>query len=238
MLSLYLDTADVTQWRTWLPTGMFYGITCNPILLARAGVPCNLTALEAIAQEAIRLDAQEVQLQAWGTSVDQLHQVGQALASFDQRIVVKLPATPIGTTAAAALIREGIPVTLTAIYAVRQVLIAAAIGASYAAPYLGRISDLGMDGRLTLVAMQQALNGVGSSTRLLSASIRDIEDISLLAAQGVNTFTFSEAIAQAFFNVPATISATEDFEQAVLESNAPESKAPESKAPESKTKTE
>jgi transaldolase len=216
MLSLYLDTAEVTQWQTWLPTGLFYGVTCNPILLERAGIPCKLTTLEALASEAIKLGAQEVHLQAWGNSAANLHQIGQALASLNQRIVVKLPATQIGTTAAAALIREGIPVTLTAIYAVRQVLIAAAIGASYAAPYLGRINDLGLDGRLTLVTMQQALKGVGSSTRLLSASIRDIEDISILAAQGVDTFTFSEAIAQAFFTVPATISATEDFERAAV----------------------
>jgi transaldolase len=214
MLSLYLDTAEVTQWQNWLPTGLFYGVTCNPILLERAGIPCQLTTLETLAHEAFQLGAQEVHLQAWGNTATHLHKIGKELASLERRIVIKLPATQAGTTAAAALIQEGIPITLTAIYAVHQVLIAAAIGASYAAPYLGRISDLGQDGRSVLTAMQQALNGVGSSTRLLSASIRTIEDIATLAAQGIDTFTFSEAIAQAFFNVPATISATEDFERA------------------------
>ncbi len=129
--------------------------------------------------------------------------------------MVKLPATQWGTTAAAHLIASHIPVTLTAVYAVHQVLIAAAIGASYAAPYLGRINDSGQDGRAVLTQMQQALTGVRSQTRLLSASIREIEEISVLAAQGINTFTFSVAIAQSFFAVPATIKATEDFEQAV-----------------------
>jgi transaldolase len=214
MLSLYLDTAEVTQWQTWLPTGLFHGVTCNPILLERAGIPCQLTTLETLAREAFQLGAQEVHLQAWGNTAAHLRRIGQELGKLDRRIVVKLPATQTGTTAAAALIHEGIPVTLTAIYAVHQVLIAAAIGASYAAPYLGRISDLGQDGRSVLATMQQALNGVGSSTRLLSASIRQIEDISVLAAQGVDTFTFSEVIAQAFFNVPATLSATDDFERA------------------------
>ncbi len=216
MLFLYLDTAEVTQWQKWLPTGLFYGVTCNPILLERAGISCELATLETLAHEAFKLGAQEVHLQSWGSSAADLHKIGQDLGKLDRRIVVKLPATEMGTTAATALIREGIPVTLTAIYAVHQVLIAAAIGASYAAPYLGRINDLGRDGRLDLAMMQQALKGVGSSTRLLSASIRSIEDISILAAQGVDTFTFSEAIAQAFFNVPATIRATEDFERAAL----------------------
>ena len=214
MLSLYLDTADVTQWQAWLPTGLFYGVTCNPILLERANVSCDLKTLEALAQKAFNLGAQEVHLQAWGDSAAKLQKVGQALGSIDGRIVVKLPATQMGTTAAKALIQAGMPVTLTAVYAVHQVLIAAAIGASYAAPYLGRINDLGRDGRADLALMQQVLDGVGSQTRLLTASVREIEDIAVLAAQGVDTFTFSEAIAQALFDVPATLKATADFERA------------------------
>ncbi|MGB3299112.1 MAG: transaldolase family protein [Phormidesmis sp.] len=216
MLSLYLDTAEMTQWQTWLPTGLFYGVTCNPALLQQAGISCQVQTLAALAQQALKLGAQEVHLQAWGDSAAQLETVGRSLASIDSRIVVKLPATQIGTTAAKALIHSGVPVTLTAIYTVHQVVIAAAIGASYAAPYLGRMNDLGRDGRADLAKMQQVLNGVGSQTRLLTASIREIEDISVLAAQGVNTFTFSEAIAQSFFNVPATLEATAAFERAAV----------------------
>ncbi|MEL7140839.1 MAG: transaldolase family protein [Cyanobacteria bacterium J06643_4] len=214
-LRLYLDTADVSAWQTWLPTGMFYGVTCNPLILQRSHIPCEPKTLIALAKQAFDLGAQEVHLQAWGESVAQLLQIGQQLGSADSRIFVKLPATQNGTTAASELIRLGIPVTLTAVYAVPQVLIAAAIGASYVAPYLGRINDAGGDGRQTVATMQQALNGVRSQTRILTASIRDIEDISALAAQGVDTFTFSVAIAQAFFDVPATKAATAAFENAV-----------------------
>ncbi|MGD1896590.1 MAG: hypothetical protein ACFB16_06505 [Phormidesmis sp.] len=57
-----------------------------------------------------------------------------------------------------------------------------------------------------------------SPTRILTASIRTLEDIPVLAAQGVDTFTFSDAIANAFFDVPATVAATADFEQAVQQS--------------------
>ena len=213
-LRLYLDTADVASWQNWLPTGLFYGVTCNPLLLQKAGIECDLETLKNLAKQALAFDVQEVHLQAWGNTADGLEDVGRSLSRIDRRIVVKLPATQAGTTAAKALIRSRIPVTITAVYAVHQVLVAAAIGADYAAPYLGRINDSGRDGRADLIAMQQALNGIKSETRLLSASIREIEDISALAARGVDTFTFSEAIAQSFFNVPGTLKATEDFEQA------------------------
>jgi transaldolase len=128
--------------------------------------------------------------------------------------VVKVPITQVGTAAAAQLIAADIPITLTAVYAVHQVLIAASLGTDYAAPYLGRINDLGRNGREDLVAMQRSLDGVGSSTRLLVASIRSVDDITFLASHGLNTFTFSPAIAAAFFEVAATDQAANDFQQA------------------------
>ncbi|MEM9091774.1 MAG: transaldolase family protein [Cyanobacteria bacterium P01_F01_bin.53] len=213
-LRLYLDTADVTEWQNWLPTGLFYGVTCNPLLLERAGVTCSADTLKGLAQQGFELEAQEVHLQAWGDSSGDLLHMGQILGGIDPRIVVKLPATQQGTTAAKTLIQDRIPVTITAVYTVHQALIAAAIGAHYAAPYLGRINDSGKDGHQEVTLMQQALNGVRSETRLLTASIRNMTDIPRLATQGVDTFTFSPAIAQALFNVPETIAATADFERA------------------------
>ena len=213
-LRLYLDTADMAQWDAWLPAGIFYGVTSNPLLLERANLNCNHFQLERLAQHAFELGMKEVQLQTWGGTVDAWVANGKQLAAIDPRIVVKVPVTQGGTAAASQLIRQGVRVTLTGIYEVHQVLIGAALGAEYVAPYLGRINDFGRNGREILAAMQQALNGVGSNTRILTASIRDIDDIAFLATQGLDTFTFSAKIAAKFFDVAATKLATADFERA------------------------
>lgn len=213
-LRLFLDTADVAQWQTWLPTGIFYGVTTNPLLLERAQVPCTVAQLEAIAHQALTLKAQEVQLQTWGTTTEAMVGLGKTLAAIAPQVVVKVPITQSGTAAAAQLLAAGIRVTLTGVYAVHQVLIAAALGADYAAPYLGRITDLGRDGRADLAAMQRAIAGVGSNTRLLAASIRSVDDLAVLAGQGLDTFTISAAIAAQLFDVPATQQATTDFQRA------------------------
>lgn len=213
-LRLYLDTADTTVWQTWLPVGIFYGITCNPLLLERAQVPCTLDSLTQLAGQAFELGAQEVQLQTWGDTQQALVTTGQALAKIDRRVVVKVPITQLGTTAAAKLISEGIRVTMTAVYDVSQILIAAALGADYAAPYLGRINDAGGNGREALAQMQQALKGVQSSTRILTASIREVDDMAYLATQGLNTFTFAPHIAEALFGSEQTAAATAAFEWA------------------------
>jgi transaldolase len=215
-MRLYLDSADQTQWQAWLPVGLFAGMTTNPTLLERARVICSIEQLQTLAHRSFDLGVKELHLQAWGEDIERLVRTGTALAAIDERVVVKVPITHSGTGAAAQLIARGIRVTLTGVYARHQALIAAAVGANYAAPYLGRIDDLTNKGREELVAMQQALDGVGSTTRLLVASIRSVDDVAFLATHGLNTFTISADIATALFDVTATNESAAAFEQAAL----------------------
>lgn len=229
-IRLFLDTAEVNAWKDWLPTGMLYGVTTNPILLERAQIPCSVQNLQDLARQAFELGVNELHLQTWGSTVSDMVKTGVLLATdypgrnqatIDNRIVIKVPATKMGTEAAARLIQKRIRVTLTGVYATHQVLIASALGTDYAAPYLGRIDDLAqassqtqLGGRQTIVDMQKALSHLCCPTRLLVASLRQIADIAFLATQGLNTFTFAPKIAEEFFNVAATNQAATDFEQA------------------------
>ncbi len=213
-IRLFLDTADTKEWQNWLPTGLFYGVTTNPLLLERDKVNCTIEALASLAKEGFNLGAKEIQLQTWGTSVDSLVERGKKLAAIDNRIIVKVPITKIGTQAAFQLIAAGVKITLTGVYAVHQIAIAAALHADYTAPYLGRINDLGRNGREDIAAMGKIISSLGSTTRILVASIRSVDDIAFLASQGLNTFTLSPAIAAGFFDVAATIQAANDFQEA------------------------
>lgn len=213
-LRLFLDSADRDDWQTWLPTGLFHGVTTNPSLLRRAGVSCDWPSLAELCAQALAAGCRELHLQTWGSRAAVLVERGQALAALAPgQVVVKVPVTQEGAVAARALITAGIPVTFTACYEVQQVLVAAALGAGYIAPYLGRISDLGRNGRAEIIAMQQALQGLGSSTRLLVASVREPMELAALAAAGLNTFTISAAVARGLFSSAATAAAAEAFEQ-------------------------
>ena len=213
-LRLFLDSADRRDWQRWLPTGLFHGITTNPTLLRRAGVRCELGALAELACDAVATGCHEVHLQSWGTEPAVLVERGMALAALaPARVMVKVPVTLEGTVAAQQLIAAGVAVTFTACYEQPQVLVAAALAAHYIAPYLGRINDQGRDGAAELIAMHRALRGVGSSTRLLVASVRDPLELSNLASAGLDTFTVSAAVAEAFFRSRATAAAALQFEE-------------------------
>jgi transaldolase len=107
----------------------------------------------------------------------------------------------------------GVSITFTACYEPAQVLLAAALGADYLAPYLGRISDLGRDGHAELIRMQRCVDGLASPLRLLVASLRQPDDLARLAAEGLNTFTISPLIAEALFSCGATEAAAAQFER-------------------------
>jgi transaldolase len=216
-LRLLLDSADPAAWAEWLPSGLFRGVTTNPTLLRRAGQPCSLEHLALLTARAIDGGVQELHLQAWGSDV---LACGRALfALAPGRIWVKLPITRAGAAAARSLIAEGCPVTFTACYEPAQVLLAAALGADYIAPYLGRITDLGRDGHAELIRMQRIVEGAAQSAqeglqlRLLVASLRSTEDLARLAAEGLNTFTISPAIAAELFAVEPTLAAAAQFER-------------------------
>ena len=212
-LRLLLDSADPAHWAAWWPTGLFHGITTNPTLLRRAGRPCQLEELGRLTAEALSLGVKELHLQAWGDDAQALAACGTALASLAPgTVLVKLPISREGLEAGRRLIAAGVPLTFTACYQAPQVLLAAALGARYIAPYLGRITDLGGDGCAELVVMQRALDGVGSSTRLLVASLRAPTELSRLAAAGLSCFTVSPAIAAALLDCEATTQAAAQFE--------------------------
>ena len=212
---LFLDTAVVSEWEELLPTGMFHGVTTNPTLLERAGEACTLQRAGELAQTAFRLGASEFMLQTWGATAGEMVSNGVALSVSDPgRIVVKVPVTVAGTTAAAAMTARGVRVCLTACYGRQQALVAGGVGAEYLAPYLGRMTDAGKDGMFECEQMQAIVDGLGSTTRILVASIRDVDALASLAASGIDTFTFSPAIARALFEEPLTTAAAAEFEAA------------------------
>jgi transaldolase len=213
-LRFFLDTADSKAWAEWLPLGLFHGVTTNPILLQAAGVPCRLQALSALAQGAFRLGAAEVQVQTFGRTRALYVEHGRAIAAFDPRVVVKIPTTVEGTAAAAILAGEGVRITMTGVYNASQSLVAEALGAAYAAPYLGRMNDAGRDGFCEITAMGRSARAHGATTRILVASLRRASDVSRLAADGLDTFTFNPKVAADFFADDATAQAIEAFEAA------------------------
>lgn len=213
----FLDTANREEWAELLPTGIFHGVTTNPTILQKANEPCTIKNLHRMMEDCLdEYPVEEFMVQAWG---DDLYDCALNLLDTPvaSHIVIKVPVTQQGVSVARKLIQEGHRVCLTACYSHKQALLAASVGAEYLAPYFGRMNDAGMDGYYECLTMLQAVRGMKSSTRILVASLRDVDSLVNLALGGLETMTFSPEVARELFVNDMTDQAAKDFEQAATD---------------------
>jgi len=210
---LYLDSADRTAVEPLLATGLFAGLTTNPTILQRSSLgTANIQEVYAWARAA---GSRETFFQAWGEDTATLVERGLRLSELGPDVVVKLVASQAGSAACAQLASRGIPTLLTAVYHPGQAMVAAAAGATYIAPYLGRLADAGRDAIGDVTAMHEVLVASGGTTRVLLASIRDVDSMVTLARIGIQHFTMAPTVADQFFTDELTAAAVRTFEDAV-----------------------
>lgn len=210
---LYLDSADLGELQQCLPHPVIHGVTTNPTLLKRAGV--SHAAVPGLLTRCLELGARQVQAQVSSPDVEgMLRDAEKLLAGFDAgQLVVKIPATRAGFTAGAALSARDVPVTYTAVYALEQAHFARELGAAYAAPYLGRLEDSGVDGMALIAQMQAVMAAPGATrrTRLLPASVRSRAAYLALMQLGVGSITIPPRLFAELMDHEATLSAERGF---------------------------
>jgi len=211
-MRIYVDSAERDAIRAALATGWVWGVTTNPTLLRRAGV--RAAGVPGLVRDALAAGARELHLQTYADDAAGMVAEGRELAALDpvlRRVVVKIPATAAGYVAARQLGERRVRVTLTAVYTVRQAILAEAVGAAYIAVYLGRVRDGGGDPLALVGAMQQAIAAAGADLAILAASVREGAEIESLAALGVATVTLPPAVLHTLLDSPATAAAAATF---------------------------
>lgn len=208
---LYLDSADLAELQACLPHPVIHGVTTNPTLMRRAGM--SRDGLPRLLHAALKLGARQVQAQVHSADVDGiLADARQLLREFDAgQLVIKIPATREGFQAGAELGATGVPVTYTAVYAPEQAHFAAQLGAAYAAPYLGRLDDTGIDGLALIARMQALVANSGAATRLLVASVRSRAAYLALLELGVGAITIPPRLFAELIDHAATLDAERGF---------------------------
>jgi transaldolase len=209
-MHILIDSAVIGDIRQALDTGFVAGVTTNPTLLRRAGV--RAAAVPELARQVVAAGARELHLQVYAADVAGiLAEALQLIALDPARVVVKIPATPAGFCAAQRLAQAGARVTLTAVYTLRQALLAQSVGASYIAIYLGRMRDAGLDAMALATEMQALLNAQAAAVTILAASIRDSDELVALGQAGIGAATLPAVIINRLLESEATAQAAEVF---------------------------
>ena len=166
-MKLFLDTANLEDIRTAARLGVIHGVTTNPTLIAR-----EEGGFSDIIREITGLVKGPVFAEVIARDAEGMIREGRALASLDSAVTVKIPLTEDGLRAASSLAKDGISVCCTLVFSAAQALLAANAGARYAAPFLGRVDDVGYDGIAALADIAEVLSDGDFETEIVAASVR------------------------------------------------------------------
>ncbi len=215
-MKLFLDTAEIDEIRTAAGWGILSGVTTNPTLIARAGHDHEATIREIASIVDGPISAETV-----NTKKADIVAEGRSLAAWHPNVVVKVGSTPEGLAAGRVLAGEGIRINVTLCFSVNQALLAAAIGAYFISPFVGRLDDIGEEGMQLVRDILAAYRVHNIKTQVLAASLRHPMHVTEAALAGAHVATMPFKVMEAMFKHPLTDIGMErflkDYQQAKAE---------------------
>ncbi|ALP41528.1 fructose-6-phosphate aldolase [Aeromonas schubertii] len=208
-MELYLDTADLAAVRRWARILPLAGVTTNPSIVARAGLPLRelLPALRDLLGPKARLFAQVM-----GKGETEMVREAFALRELDPDLVIKVPVCEEGLAAIKCLAGNGVPTLGTAVYTPQQGWLAALAGAHYVAPYVNRLDAQGGDGLKTVDELQRLLALHVPGSKVLAASFRTPRQALDCLLVGCQSITLPVDVAEQLLAVPAVEEAIARFD--------------------------
>lgn len=214
ILRLYLDSAKAAEWR--LPPGCptVRGITTNPSLVHQAGLPVSLDAYCDLIARVSEHRYAELMLQLpradVGEALDWVHRLVAAARAASVELTIKLPCHPDWLDVLKAVQSESVPTLFTGVSNPMQLLWAQDCGATYVAPYIGRLQA---DGREVWSFIEACVRTqLDGGPRLLAASVKSPDVLSKLIASGAYAVTVRPEFAAALVKDVLTQSAIEQFD--------------------------
>lgn len=200
-MRLFLDTANIEHIRHGVELGIITGVTTNPSLVSKEGK----TDYKKLIKEICAIVPGPVSTEVLSQDASGMVAEAREVASWAENIAVKIPATLQGVQATAALSKEGIKVNFTLCFSVNQALLAAAAGAAFVSPFVGRLDDIGEDGMGLVREIVQIYRGYPEiKTEVIAASIRHPRHCVEAAKAGAHIATVPYSVLMQMVQHPLT----------------------------------
>ena len=206
-MEIFLDTADVQAVEDRLSTGIISGITTNPTLIKKSGRdPAKVYA------DLISLGITDLSVEVVG-GINEMITTGQMYHSqFGDPVTVKVPCSIDGLKACKTLSAKGIRVNVTLVFSPSQAILSSLAGATYISPFVGRMDDNSLQGLGLINDISNILKPHNSSTKVLAASIRDVQSVSKAFQLGADVCTVPPTVFDKMFNHVLTDKGIKQFE--------------------------
>lgn len=206
-MKFFLDTASLDEVKKAHSWGVIAGVTTNPTLVSKEGKVDFHARIREIAETVNGpVSAEAVSLERGG-----LVEEAKVLAALHPQVVVKVPMCADGLGAVAELSKMGIKTNVTLVFSANQALLAAAAGAAYVSPFIGRLDDIGADGAELVADIADIFSGYGIGTQIIAASVRHPMHVLASARSGAHIATVPFRVLESLFNHPLTKKGIDQF---------------------------
>ncbi|MBS6558771.1 MAG: fructose-6-phosphate aldolase [Clostridiales bacterium] len=208
-MKLLIDDAHIEQIKEVYEYYPVDGVTTNPSILSKIGRnPYEvLKEIRAFIGKDAELHVQVVAREA----EEMKKEAYRIVKELGENTYVKVPSVKEGFKAMKDLHKEGILITATAIYTPMQAFLAGKSGASYAAPYVNRIDNMGYDGIKIAKEIHDIFRKNELQTEVLAASFKNSQQVLALCEYGIGASTAGTEVIEGFVKNQAITSAVEDF---------------------------
>lgn len=183
-MKIFIDSGDLGEIKEAVAMGAIDGVTTNPSLLSKAGVPIK----KAIAQICEVVDG-PISAEVLATDTQGILKEGRELAKIHKNVVIKVPMLVDGLKAVRTFTGEGIRTNVTLCFSSTQALLAAKAGATYISPFVGRLDDLSEDGMDLIQQIVTIYDNYDFDTQVLVASVRHPIHVVQAALMGAHVAT-------------------------------------------------
>ncbi|HLP84549.1 MAG: fructose-6-phosphate aldolase [Phycisphaerae bacterium] len=183
-MQIYLDSASLDDVKKAHDLGVLDGVTTNPSLIAKEGVP-YVKRLEEIC----KIVKGPVSAEVIATDYEGMVREGMEHSKIGPQIVVKLPSTVEGLKACKTFSDRGIKTNLTLCFQPLQAMMVAKAGAYLVSPFIGRLDDIGQDGMQLIRDIRTVYDNYGMKTLILAASVRHTNHLLHCALAGADVAT-------------------------------------------------
>lgn len=206
-MKFFLDTANLDEVKKAHSWGVIAGVTTNPSLVSKEGSVNFHTRIREIAETVNG----PVSAEAVSLETDELVEEAKVLAAIHPQVVVKVPMCCSGLGAVPKLSKLGIRTNVTLIFSANQALLAAAAGATYVSPFIGRLDDIGEDGVQLVAEIADLFADADIETQIIAASVRHPMHVLASARAGANIATVPFKVLETLFRHPLTDKGIEQF---------------------------
>lgn len=205
-MKFFIDSANLAELKRAAALGIIDGVTTNPSLIAKEGVPAE----EQVRKICDIIDG-DISAEVVSSTTKEMIEEGRKLSKIHKNVVVKVPMIAEGIKAVSALSHEGIRTNVTLCFSAAQALVAAKAGAYIISPFVGRVDDIGWPGIELIDDIMKIYGNYNYKTQVLAASVRGPLHVIEIAKSGVHIVTLTYKVLEQLFHHPLTDKGLEQF---------------------------